>query len=230
MSDRRRPIGPKRIRIGTSPLRHFEPSEAPESGILHLARVFGEIMWEWSCIETELFHIFASASGMAWPQSVADSERERSLSQSFFAVKGIEIRIQMTHAVAQGRWEKGSPNFIRWAEIHEWINEQRKVRGRLGHRTGVVIPDPQKKKGELVIMIEPPSHADFPRTYEEAKNRGLNKDMLEEIALEFTQLRLVMASFSLSLQHEGQREASEQPVSDRPRPRRSRADRNPREP
>ena len=77
---------------------------APE--LKALAAAYGECLWDWSCIEAELFMVFMAASGLVRCATFTDTEHRKTLARTFFAIIGMAIRVEVTHALAQQRWEK----------------------------------------------------------------------------------------------------------------------------
>ncbi len=204
-----------------------EADETAPALLKALAAAYGECLWEWSCIETELFQVFTAASGLALSWTLADFERQETLGRTFFAVKGIETRLAMTHALAQQRWAE-SPHLATWTAIHDELDKQRRVRGRIAHRTGLLYPNPDSSKPPLAVVIEPMLHVNMAQSYQDAKNRGTALVKLVEINKDFLRLRKRMSEFVVTLAQE-RHGAFAQPQVDQPLPLRSQCVQTPKE-
>ena len=206
-----------------------KPERTPrEQTLLNgLAAAYGICLWNWSCIETELFYVFIAASGLPIPMTLADTEREETLRRTFFAVIGFEIRLAMTHELAQQRWEK-SHHLSTWKTIHKELRKQKRVRGQIGHKTGILYPNPDSSKPPLAVIIEPTQHVNMAVSYQDAKNRGIAFDQLIKISKDFLILRELMVEFVFTLAQE-QRGAFPQPQVDPSPPIRTQQDRTPKE-
>ncbi len=171
--------------------------------------------WVWSRIEAELFLVFMAASGLARCMSFSDTEHRETLARTFFAVKGMEIRLGMTHVLAQQRWKK-SPHLATWTPIHNELNAQRKVRGKIGHSTGLLFSNPRGKP-PTALLIDPRLYVDIAVDYKDAKNGGKSLVQLLQIHQDFLSLQRSMADFVFSLSIE-QHLASPQPQAGPPLP------------
>ena len=204
-----------------------QESEEPGPELKALAAAYGECLWDWSLIETELFMVFTAASGLVRSMTLADTERHKTLAGTFFAVKGIEIRLAMTHALAQHRWEK-SPHLAIWKGIHDDLDKQRRVRGKIGHRTGLLFSNPDSGKPPIALLIDPRMHVDMAVSYQDAKNGGISLVKLVQIHQDFLRLQKRMGEFVLTLVEE-QHVAFSQPQAGPPLPLRTQSDPTPKE-
>ena len=187
---------------------------APE--LKALATAYGECLWVWSCIEAQLFLVFMAASGLTRCTTFEHTERRETLARAFFAVHGMKIRMDMTHALAQQRWEK-SPHLATWKPIYKELNKQRGVRGQIGHRIGFPFPNPDSGKPPIALLIDPRLHFDIAAHYQSPANRGMSLDDILQIHQEFRGLQKRMADFVVTLVLE-QHVESPQPQADPPLP------------
>ena len=163
-----------------------------------LAAAYGECLWVWSCIEAQLFLVFMAASGLTRCTTFEDTERRETLARAFFAVHGMKIRMDMTHALAQQQWEK-SPHLASWKPIYKELNKQRGVRGQIGHRTGFPFPNPDSSKPPIPLLIDPRLHFDIAAHFQYPANRENVVDDILQIHQDFRGLQKRMAEFVVTL-------------------------------
>ena len=206
------------------------PVEAEETNaeLKALATAYGECIWEWSLIEAELFHVFRAASGLVISMTVRDTERQKTLARAFFAVKGFEIRLAMTHELAKQRWEK-SPHLATWNTIYDELRTQKGVRGKIAHCTGLLYPNQDSRKPPIALLIDPRLHVDISVNFQDAKNRGFTLLKLLRTTSDLLRLRKRMAEFVLALVQE-QHVAFAQLQADPPLPLRTQDNQTPKEP
>jgi hypothetical protein len=160
-----------------------------------------------------------AASGLVRFMTFADTERRETLARTFFAINGMQIRVAITNALTQQRWDK-SPHLVAWKGIHKELEKQRAVRGKIGHRTGLLFADPDTTKPPVALLIDPRLYADVAVDFQETKKSGISLLELLKIQQEFLTLQKRMADFVLTLLLE-QHAAFPQQQADPPLPPRT---------
>ena len=199
-----------------------QQSEETNPDLKALAAAYGECLWDWASIEAQLFLVFMAASGLVRCATFADTEHRKMLARTFFAIIGMKIRVEVTHALAQQRWEK-SPHLATWKAIYKRLDKQRRVRGTIGHRTAFMFSDHDRSKPPIALLIDPRLYVDIAVSYQDVKTNGISLSKLLQIHQDFLSLQKLMTEFVGTLLKE-QLAAFPQPQADPPLPLREGTD------
>jgi hypothetical protein len=160
---------------------------------LNLQIAYANAMWAWAQIETQIFAIFAAATGGLKGDL-------RPLRAAFFALVSFEGRLTQTHAAMKERW--GNPrhqHFDIWSKLYERCKTAQRQRGSIAHLSGYRV-DPQKPHQKpLFVLVEPFWHHRHPPTWGEAKSRGTDSQKLRQYAHEWHKLMFDLDRFGNTL-------------------------------
>jgi hypothetical protein len=153
-----------------------------------LQRAYSNAMWTWAEIEADLFQIFAHAT---------DSRHHNyeTLRETFFAINGFRMRLDMTHAAAKLTWAKHEDFLKVWLHLHEECSEQARKRGKIAHLSGRELIPKKPNESPIVILGEPMSKLGMKVTHATARSRGYTAKDLDALNKTWRVLEAKLARF-----------------------------------